>query len=252
MLRALQGNTVGSIGPGADSVGSDTHLAGRPGFWRSELPRPRIFVGFTLDHSALEHGLVEVMAGALAGGSVNVDLVAGKSHLPRPLAARVRVRTPGPTVARPSRHPASGRSRSGAGRPATARRAPLATAGRMVTRSLAPLPSRTTIWFIPKSMSCTLRRQHSSRRRPIAGVDQRGALKMKLKLKDKKSERRATQASHLAAPGGAGEGCLPGTVASAEPRSRNATDLVAPLRAREHRNAACPRETPLPSHARRL
>jgi hypothetical protein len=27
--------------------------------------------------------------------------------------------------------------------------------GRMVMRSLAPLPSRTTIWFIPKSMSWT-------------------------------------------------------------------------------------------------
>src|SRR6267142_749469 len=45
-------------------------------------------------------------------------------------------------------------------------KASLATAGRTVTRSLAPLPSRTMIWFIAKSTSCTLRRAHSSRRSP--------------------------------------------------------------------------------------
>ena len=33
-------------------------------------------------------------------------------------------------------------------------------------RSLSPLPPRTTIWLVPKSTSCTRRRQHSRTRRP--------------------------------------------------------------------------------------
>src|SRR5262245_450948 len=42
----------------------------------------------------------------------------------------------------------------------------LIAAGSMVTRSLRPLPSRMTIWFVAKSTSFTRRRQHSSRRSP--------------------------------------------------------------------------------------
>jgi hypothetical protein len=59
-LRALQGNTGGSIGQDPDIAQSDTHSVGG-----------QVLVG--LDHSALEDGLVQMMAGVLGGSSVNVD-----------------------------------------------------------------------------------------------------------------------------------------------------------------------------------
>ena len=44
-----------------------------------------------LDHGALQHGLVQVMAAALARGAVDVEPGGRKGPVPRPLAAGVRV-----------------------------------------------------------------------------------------------------------------------------------------------------------------
>src|SRR5438309_7603876 len=115
----------------------------------------------------LDDGLVQVMAAALAGESLHV--VAGRREHPLPaeLASGVRVLP---------------RQRVGHGDPAGAglevhpmlpayrldlRQEPvLAAVGNMVTRSLAPLPLRTTSWLAAKSTSLMRSCAHSSSRRP--------------------------------------------------------------------------------------
>ena len=99
-----------------------------------------------VEHGALQHGLVKMMATALSCRPVGVQPRGGEDPLPGPFAARVRIfagESPGQLDS--SAPPARSAWCCCFTRRRCCARASLATAGRTVTRSLAPLPSRTTI-----------------------------------------------------------------------------------------------------------
>src|SRR2546425_7268723 len=118
-------------------------------------------------HHSLQHGLVQVVPPALARLPMEVDARRGKDPLPRPLPARVRIL---PYERRRQLDPAGAVLQVILMLLADAlempRQRPFHRHGSIVTRSLSPLPPRTTIWLVAKSTSWTRSRQHSSTRNP--------------------------------------------------------------------------------------